>query len=357
MTGFMIGDLDAWGVGRHQICYNSGQMSLPRIAQMKKILTLASATALLLAGAGCHVHFDLLGKDRMEEVTLVSSRSQDKILLLDVSGIIGVMSDPGLLPNREGNILSQVYHRLDRALDDRHVKGIILRLDTPGGEVTASDVLYNEIRNFRSKTGLPVVALMMGLATSGGYYVASACDTIIAHPSTITGSIGVISIFPNLEELFGKVGVKMNVIKSGRMKDAGSPFREMNEEEKSVFQDIIDGFHDRFLQVVLEGRREKVSMDRLRALADGRIYTAAQAQESGLIDTVGYFNDAYKRACVLAGLPQAKVIAYTYYPKAMTNIYASRLDSTFSLEGRELQKLVQTLKSGFYYLWIPQLSP
>ena len=131
-------------------------------------------------------------------------------------------------------------------------------------------------------------------------------------------------------------------------------FRDTLQE---VFQDIVDDFHDRFLQVEFEGQQKKVSMDRLYALADGRVYTAAQAKEAGLIDAVGYFNDAYKRACILAGMPQAKVIAYTYYPKTKTNIYASRLDGSFSLEGRELQQLIQTLKSGFYYLWIPQLNP
>lgn len=308
----------------------------------------------LLAAAGCHVHFDLLGKDRIKEVVLKENRAKDKILLLDISGIIGIMTDPGLFPSKDGNILSRVYYRLERAEADPRIKGIILRLDTPGGEVTASEILYNEVREFRERTGKPVVALMMGMSTSGGYYVASACDGIVAHPSTITGSIGVISIFPNLEELFNKVGVKMTVIKSGRMKDSGSPFRDMKDEEREVFQDIVDGFHEQFLEAVFEGRREHLSMERLRDLADGRVYTAPQAEALGLIDRVGYFDDAYQDVLNRAGLSAARVVAYSYYPGSKTNIYAARLDGSFALEGPELERLARTLEGGFYYLWIPQ---
>ncbi len=316
----------------------------------------AMLAAVLLFSAGCHFHFDLLGKDKIEEVYLTRSRSKNKIMLLDISGIIGVMSDPGLFRSKGGNILSQVYHRLDKAGQDRQVKGIILRLDTPGGEVTASDILYNEIKQFRTRTRLPVVALMMGLSTSGGYYIASACDHIVAHPTTITGSIGVISIFPNIEDLFSKVGVKMTVIKSGQMKDSGSPFRDMTAEEQAVFQDVVDGFHEDFLRAVLSGRKGKVPPDKLRTLADGRIYAAPKAKELGLIDSVGYFDDALKTVMDLAGVAEASVVSYTYYPKTKTNLYATRLDNTMSLGSDELRQMMQTLKSGFYYLWIPQLT-
>lgn len=310
---------------------------------------------LLTATAGCHFHIDFLGEESMEEVTLMPSRAPHKILLLDISGVIGVISDPGLLPSRDGNILSRVFYRLEKAAADPQLKGIILRLDTPGGEVTASDILYNEIRRFRTRTGIPVVALMMGISTSGGYYIASACDRILAHPSTITGSIGVISIFPNIEELFDKVGVKMTVIKSGQMKDSGSPFRDMSEDERAVFQEIVDGFHDNFIQAVIAGRGDNLSETKLRHLADGRIYTAPQALDAGLIDRIGYFSDALSETCELAGIAEAGVVAYSYYPKSTTNIYATRLEGSGTWQGRELEQLLQTLKSGFYYLWIPQL--
>ena len=218
---------------------------------MKKVMSLTVILILFLSS--CTWNLDLLGEKKIKEVVLVKSRAKEKILIVDVSGILGTTLSYGLL-DREGDILSQVYHRLQLAAEDPYVRGIILRVDTPGGEVTASDILYNEIVKFRERTKKPVVALMMGMATSGGYYVASASDHIIAHPSTITGSIGVISIFPNLKELFSKVGVEVNVIKSGELKDSGSVFREMTEEEKELFRGIIDELYQKFLDVVVQGR-------------------------------------------------------------------------------------------------------
>ncbi|GAF99766.1 unnamed protein product, partial [marine sediment metagenome] len=179
---------------------------------MKKILLSIISISLVLSGCAPHFHLDFLGKEKLQEVVLVKSPVKEKILILDVSGLISSTLNPGIFA-REGDILSRVYYRLEKASEDKRVKAVIIRLDTPGGEVTASDIIYNEILKFKEKTGIPVVGLMMGLAASGGYYIASACDHIIAHPSTITGSIGVISIFPNLQELFKKIGIKVNIIK------------------------------------------------------------------------------------------------------------------------------------------------
>jgi len=310
---------------------------------------------LLLAACSPHFHLDFLGKERIEEVTLVESKVKEKILLLDISGLISSTLNYGIL-DREGDILSQVYYRLQKASEDHTVKGVILRLDTPGGEVTASDILYHEILNFRNKTGAPVLALMMGVTASGGYYIASACDYIIAHPSTLTGSIGVISIFPNLEELFEKVGINVQVIKSGELKDSGSVFREMTDKEKDVFQGIIDDYYKKFLDAVYQARKGSLTLENLKKIADGRVYTASQAQEAKLIDEIGYFDRALKKTLELAGIQQANVIAYTYYPKRKTNIYAATLKGQNPFENKSLQEIVQSLKSGFYYLWHPQLN-
>lgn len=310
---------------------------------------------LLFAGCAFHFHFDFLGKERIEEVVLVKSKAKEKILIVDIEGIIGALSSPGML-SREGDLLSQVYYRLEKASEDKTIKGIILRLDTPGGEVTSSDVLYNEILKFKEKTGLPVVGLMMGVAASGGYYIASACDYIIAHPSTITGSIGVISIFPNAEELLDKIGIKVNIIKSGEMKDSGSPLRDLTPEEKKIFQGIIDELYQSFLSAVYKKRKSSISYEDLKAIADGRIYTAQQAHRLKLIDEIGYFSSALKKSLSLASLREAKVIAYTYYPKTKTNIYATSLRDDSFLERKNLESLLPSLKSGFYYLWLPDLK-
>jgi len=322
---------------------------------MKKLGIWLMISPFALSACSPHFHLDFLGKERIEEVVLIKSRAKEKILLLDISGLIGTTLRPGVL-DREGDILSQVFHRLKMASEDKMVKGVILRLDTPGGEVTASDILYYEILNYRKKRGTPVLALMMGLAASGGYYIASACDYIIAHPSTLTGSIGVISIFPNLEELFDKVGIQVQIIKSGELKDSGSAFREMTNKERDVFQEIVNEFYQKFLNAVYEARKDSLTLENLRTVADGRVYTASQAYESKLIDEIGYFDSALKKILELASLQEANVVAYTYYPKRKTNIYATSLNTYNPFENKSLQEIVQSLKSGFYYLWHPQLD-
>lgn len=321
---------------------------------MKKTWPLLTAALLLLAGCAPHFHLDFLGKDEIQEITLLPSKAKEKILVIDVEGMIGSLGK-GVL-EREGDVLSRVYYRLEKASQDPLVKGVILRLDTPGGDVTSSDILYHEIGRFKEKKSLPVVALMMGVAASGGYYVASACDHIVAHPSTITGSIGVISVFPNIEGLFDKVGVKTTVVKSGGMKDAGSPFRDMSPEEKQIFQGIIDEFYENFLRVVLERRKDGLSLEELRKIADGRVYTATQALKMKLIDEIGYFHDALTKILALALLREANVIAYTYYPKRQTNLYAATLGKQTLSDEKRLEDLLPTLKCGFYYLWLPQLE-
>lgn len=321
---------------------------------MKKTWPLLTAALLLLAGCAPHFHLDFLGKDEIQEITLLPSKAKEKILVIDVEGMIGSLGQ-GVL-EREGDVLSRVYYRLEKASQDPLVKGVILRLDTPGGDVTSSDILYHEIRRFKEKKRLPVVALMMGVAASGGYYVASACDHIVAHPSTITGSIGVISVFPNIEGLFDKVGVKTTVVKSGGMKDAGSPFRDMSPEEKQIFQGIIDEFYENFLRVVLERRKDALPLEELRKIADGRVYTATQALKTKLIDEIGYFDDALTKILSLALLREANVIAYTYYPKRQTNLYAATLGKQTLSDEKRLEDLLPTLKCGFYYLWLPQLE-
>jgi protease-4 len=308
----------------------------------------------ILSACSPHFHLDLMGKEQIQEVVLVKSQVKEKILLLDISGMITSSKRPGFF-DREGDILSKVYYRLKKASQDNMVKGIILRLDTPGGEVTASDIIYHEILNFKKRTGIPVVALMMGLTASGGYYIASACDLLIAHPSTLTGSIGVISLFPNLEGLLDKVGIQVHVIKSGELKDSGSVFRQMSPEERKAFQNIVDEYHQNFKDVVYRNRKDHLSREELKKMADGRVMTASQALEGKLIDEIGYFDKALRITLDLASLPEANVVAYTYFPNRKTNIYATSLQSEPLLESPSIRQMAESLQSGFYYLWHPQL--
>ena len=320
---------------------------------MKKIAILLSAVLAALPACSPQIHLDLLGQEKLAEVVLLPSPAEDKVLMIDIDGTISAALDTALF-SRETSAVSRVFERLERAARDPRVKAVILRIDTPGGEVTASDIIYHEILRFKERTGRPVLGLMMSVAASGGYYIASACDVIMAHPSTLTGSIGVISVFPNVESLMAKVGVKVNIIKSGPAKDSGSPFRDMTEEEKKIFQGVIDEYYEGFLAVVARNRKDKVPAEKLRSIADGRVYTAPQALKLGLIDAIGYFDDAFGRARDLASLKAAKLVSYTYYPKTKTNIYASRLGDLSPLDAKVLESMLAVLKAGFYYLWLPQ---
>jgi protease-4 len=320
---------------------------------MKKLVLLAPVLAAALTACSPRINLDLLGEEKLREVVLVPDAAREKILVVDIDGTISSALETGLFA-REKSVVARVFERLERAAADPQVKAVILRLDTPGGEVTASDIIYHEVLRFKERTGLPVIGLMMSVAASGGYYIASACDVILAHPSTITGSIGVISVFPSVESLMSKVGVKVNVIKSGPSKDSGSPFRDMTEDDKKLFQTIIDEYYEGFLAVVATGRKGKIAEADLRKIADGRVYTAPQALKLGLIDAIGYFDDAFAKARGLASLKSAKVVSYTYYPKTKTNIYASQLGSFSPLDAKVLESMLALLKTGFYYLWLPQ---
>jgi len=321
---------------------------------MKKLVLLAPVLAAALTACSPRINLDLLGEEKLREVVLVPDAAREKILVVDIDGTISSALETGLFA-REKSVVARVFERLERAAADPQVKAVILRLDTPGGEVTASDIIYHEVLRFKERTGRPVIGLMMSVAASGGYYIASACDVILAHPSTITGSIGVISVFPSVESLMSKVGVKVNVIKSGPAKDSGSPFRDMTEDDKKLFQTIIDEYYEGFLAVVATGRKGKIAEADLRKIADGRVYTAPQALKLGLIDAIGYFDDAFAKARGLASLKSAKVVSYTYYPKTKSNIYASQLGSFSPLDAKVLESMLALLKTGFYYLWLPQM--
>ncbi len=184
--------------------------------------------------------------------------------------------------------------------DNESIKGVVLRLDTPGGAIAPTQELYSELLKLKEKK--PIVTSMGTIAASGGYYLASASDWIIANPGTITGSIGVIMEFINLEELFGKIGIKSRVIKSGEHKDMGSPFRDLTEEERRLLGDMVMDTHDQFVSAVLEAR--PVLSDEIRPYMDGRVMTGRQAMKLELVDEMGNLPDALVKAAELAGLPE-----------------------------------------------------
>lgn len=296
------------------------------------------------------------------EVQRDSVWASDRIAMIEVDGAITDIAESSLLGGTRDNPLAVFKNKLDIAASDDRVKAVVLRINSPGGGVTASDIMYRELRAFRQTTGKPIIACMMDLAASGGYYIACAADRIYALNSTVTGSIGVIMMTPDLSGTMGKIGARMNTIKSGDMKDSGSPFREMNERDRAVFQGLIDSMYENFLAVVKAGR-PGIAADKLRSLADGRVYTAAQAKEAGLIDEIGTLQDAIaaaKSAAKLDGKNSVVVqygMSYAYKP----NIYASASNtipqqqqpSSAAIVNVEMPDWLSGGTARFMYLWLP----
>lgn len=216
----------------------------------------------------------------MEEENIYGSNPMEKISIIDVDGVIA----------NDGNN-DTIVEMLKDAREDSTVVGVIMHINSPGGSVYASEKIYKEIKKLQ-KENKPVYAVMQELAASGGYYISAPCDKIFASNETFTGSIGVIMQSYSLEGLFEKYGVKEQNITTGKMKDAGSPGKDMDKEEKEYFQKLVDSAFSRFVNVVAEGR--DMSKDDVKKLADGRIYDGSQAVENGLVDSIGDLEDAYK---------------------------------------------------------------
>lgn len=225
---------------------------------------------------------------------------------------IGVVEIKGVI-TQSANVIEQIQ----RYLDDDGVKAIILRIDSPGGGVGPSQEIYREVIKAKTKTGKKVLVSMGSVAASGGYYIACASDLIVANGGTITGSIGVVMEFTNLEDLLKKIGVKGFVLKSGEHKDIGSPFREMSPEEKKILQDVVNNTHQQFIEAVATGR--KLDRAKVAEIADGRIFTGEQAKQLGLVDRLGDLQDTIDMAAQMVGIVGKPSVIYP--PKKKLSIW------------------------------------
>ena len=215
----------------------------------------------------------------------VTTGSGDKIGVVELQGVITSSED--------------FVRQVKKFREQSSIRAILIRIDSPGGGVVASQEMYEEVRKAR-ESGKPVVVSMGALAASGGYYVACGASRLVANRGTLTGSIGVISEFLQLHDLLGKVGVDVRTIKAGKLKDAGSPTRAMTEADQKYFQALMDDVHRQFITVVQEER--DLDSAEVRELADGRVFTGEQAVEAGLVDTIGTYEDAILITADLAGI-------------------------------------------------------
>ncbi len=251
---------------------------------------------------------------------------------------IGVIRVKGVITDSDALI-----KQIKRFRDDNGIGGVILRINSPGGGVSPSQEIYEEVRKLNQRK--PVITSMGSVCASGGYYIASASGTIFANPGSVTGSIGVIVGFSNLKGLFEKIGVKSYVIKSGKFKDIGYPTRDMNPEDFKVIQEVVDSIYNQFVKAVSEGRR--MPIEKVRALADGRVFSGLQARQLGLVDRIGNLEDAIAFMARRLGVRGKPQVIYARKPR-------ERLWRFFfkSLFGKWAQPLLAPPDvSPFYYLW------
>ena len=286
--------------------------------------------------------------------TLLDGKGAEKLLLIDLQGVISNQKDHSFTGSTTSlGMVEKVREILSKAEKDDDIKALLIKVNSPGGTVTASDIIFHELVNYKKIHQIPIYVHVMDLAASGGYYIALAGDKIIAHPTSLIGSIGVIALKVNLEHLMKKIGVEWEVVKSGDKKDFMSPFRPFTFEERKLFQKTIDNFHKRFVTIIAENRI-KLGLEEVKSLADGRVFDSEQAIALNLIDGVGYISDTVERIRVNIGAPDLKVVTYQREGDYKSNLYsfAPKIPA-LNLINLNLGLDKKSLSPNFLYLWMP----
>ena len=281
-----------------------------------------------------------------------------RVVIIDVSGLIANQEQAGLFSTGL-NPVASFSEALGAAAADERVAAVIVRVNSPGGTVTASDLMYRELKRFREKSGKPAVVLMMDVAASGGYYLACAGDHIVAHPSTITGSIGVIFQTLSVRPALDRIGVEARALVSGPNKAAGSPLETLSDGQRQVLQGLVDRFYADFVAVVRENRTE-IGADLWPMVTDGRVFTGRRAYELGLIDQVGDVRDAFTKAKALAGISDADLwvyhrpLDYVATPYSQTLVPGGGPQTQINLLQVNVERALGAGTAGVYYLWRPE---
>lgn len=321
----------------------------------------ASLLALCIALGACSpASFNVTvgpGSRTLKESTALRDKNPggNKVAMIDLRGLISDDSEPGIFGSAP-NPVDEILSRLKLAEDDPSVKAVIIRINSPGGTVTASDIIYREIRRFSDTTRKPVIASMGEITASGGYYVSLAADEIVTEPTSLTGSVGVIIPTLNFSEGLGKIGIVSRSVKSGPNKDLANPLEPMRDSQYAVLQGIVDEFYAKFKGLVLE-RRPHLAPEHVAEATDGRIVTGKTAVAWGLADHEGGVREAFDLAKQKAGIGGATLIKYnvgggksrTAYGETPVEPVKAGGDSEINL----LQIKIPGLEAGgnAYYLW------
>jgi len=345
---------------------------------VNRVQSICSRVALLLLAAvvGCqqpirlvtHSRFDVASPvDANVVARIAPSIDEGPVVPMRVAngngrGAIAVVDVDGLLVNTNlagpystgDNPVAAFHEKLAAAERDPQVAAVVVRINSPGGGVAASQMMRTELERFRQRTGLPVVACLMDVGAGGAYYLATAGDVIYAQPGTVTGGIGVIFNAYNLQDMMAQFNIVAQAVKAGPNIDIGTPVKGLNPESKAILQRIADEFHTQFREDVLATRPIPQPAD--ESTFDGRVFTATQALERGLVDRVGSLEDAIEAARILADCPGAGVVMYRRESHPAFSIYATTpqvpLQSTvsiFNVPGLERSRL-----PAFLYLWQPE---
>jgi protease IV len=314
-------------------------------------ITVMLVLILITACAGPRIKFMSDTTDPLREFTLEGSGA-DKILLIPVNGVISDNPKKGFLQSTP-SVVEQVVSQLNKAEKDKQVKAVLLKINSPGGTIMASDLLYHEILSFKARTGVKIIVSMMDVAASGAYYMSLPADLIMAHPTTVTGSVGVIFLQPKVSGLMDKIGLGVDVKKFGKNKDMGSPFRDSSEEEQKLIQKSINDMGERFVRLLQKHRNP--GQQALSEISTARVFLAEDALRVGLVDKIGYLSDAVKESKKLAGIPEnARVVVYrrTEFPEDNYYNIAGVVseDVNISAINIELPESLR-LNAGFYYMW------
>jgi protease-4 len=351
---------------------------MPPMPNRSRTRAIGRIAALVVAGlAGCHHPFPIVGNLRTESGfqgtvdvrtppvtdpgpmvpmvvrTAPAGPGAPRVAVVDVDGLILNQNLTGLYSVGE-NPVAAFREKLEAAAADPRVRAVVLRINSPGGGVAASDLLADELRRFRKAMARPVVACLMDVATGGAYYLAVGCDRVLALPATITGGVGAIVNHANLQDAMAQFNVKFETIKAGPLVDMGAVTEPLSDDVRKLFQQMADGFRDQFTSRVAAARPAMTQADR-QVIADGRVVAAPQALALHMIDGLGYIDDALCEAERLAGIQGAEVVLFqrTGYPtrsiySIVPNVPLQSDVIPLSYPGLDRSKL-----PTFLYLWQP----
>ncbi len=312
-----------------------------------------------LALAGCGQRGGWLIKpvsldDDLTESVLSRDRGwfvSDKIVVIDVDGLLLNSRQQGFFSTGE-NPVSLFVEKLDKAQADSKVKALIIRINSPGGGVTASDIMHDRLLRFRkARSDVRVFAVIEDVGASGAYYIACGAERILAHPTSVVGSIGVIVQTVSFAGTMAKLGITAHAITSGKHKDLASPLKPLDKEDQAILQDMVDRYYKRFLAVVAAGRKG-LPADKVKALADGRVFAGEKAKELGLVDGIKHMTEAIEMAKLECGANRVKVIMYHRPWGHRANVYAALPAAPqINLVNISVGDFLDMTRPRFMYLW------